>query len=210
MVLPRKQHPLIADFNNMEAQYIAKAQAKWTADWHSVDEDPENLKGIWIFIHANHRQNFNLWHEEDKARRDDKGFEYIANAKRAIDSYNQKRNDFIERIDEFLFEELKPATKETPLNSETPGMIIDRLSIMALKHFHMLEQTERDDVSEEHIESCRKNASVLETQRSDLTRMLAEFMEEIKSGKRTYKVYFQFKMYNDPNLNPALYSADKA
>ena len=178
----------------INAQEIADAQKRWTKQWHIEDKDPAGLEGIWEFIHGNHRRNFNLWHQEDRARREDMGFEYVYHAKRAIDAYNQQRNDFIERIDETLFELLKPAADHAPVNSETPGMIMDRLSIMALKIYHMAEQTEREDVSEEHRDKCREKVAVLETQRNDLTRILDEFLKEIAEGKRAYRVYFQFKI----------------
>jgi len=187
------------------ASEIADKQVQWTADWHKVDEDPKDLEGVWTFIHGNHRRNYNLWHQEDCARRDDMGFEYVYHAKRAIDAYNQQRNDFIERIDQFLFQALKPDVENAPINSETPGMIMDRLSIMALKLYHMIEQTERDDVSEEHLKKCEEKVAVLRQQRSDLQNILDQFLKEIEEGKRAYRVYFQFKMYNDPSLNPQLY-----
>jgi hypothetical protein len=184
---------------------IADKQAEWTASWHRIDEDPRGLEGVWVFIHGNHRRNYNLWHEEDCARRDDQGFEYVYRAKRAIDAYNQQRNDFIERIDQLLFEQLKPDPSAAPVNSETPGMIIDRLSILALKVYHMLEQAERSDVSEVHRTKCQEKVQLLRQQRSDLTAILDQFLQEIQTGKRAYRVYFQFKMYNDPDLNPELY-----
>ncbi len=190
----------------IQAEEIANRQAEWTADWHKVNEDPTDCADVWEFILGNHRRNFDLWHEEDKARRDDMGFEYVYNAKRAIDSYNQQRNDFIEKIDKFLIQALKPDFENAPVNSETPGMIIDRLSIMALKVFHMAEQTERSDVDAGHIEKCRKKLETLQVQRGDLTQILAEFLTEIQAGKRAFKVYFQFKMYNDASLNPQLYA----
>jgi hypothetical protein len=193
----------------IEAQAVAQKQIEWTEDWHKVDEDPSGLEGVWVFVHGNHRRNYNLWHEEDCARRDDMGFEYVYKAKRAIDAYNQQRNDFIERIDQALFEAYSPDVANVPLNSETPGMIMDRMSIMALKIYHMIEQTERTDTTPEHIESCKKKVEVLKQQRGDLAGILETFLEEIRTGKRAYKVYFQFKMYNDPSLNPQLYAGKK-
>ena len=203
--LPRTPQRSTKLYNMIQAKAIAEMQTRWTADWHQVDKDPEGLDPLWSYIHGNHRRNFNLWHEEDCARRDDMGFEYVYRAKRAIDAYNQQRNDFIERIDQWLFENLKPDTAGAPVNSETPGMIIDRLSIMALKHFHMIEQTERSDVDEAHLEKCRQKVEVLRQQRADLTEILEQFLTEISEGKRAFRVYFQFKMYNDPSLNPQLY-----
>lgn len=187
------------------AAEIADKQTEWTAAWHRVDEDPTGLEGVWVFVHGNHRRNYNLWHEEDCARRDDQGFEYVYRAKRAIDAYNQQRNDFIERIDQYLFERLKPNVAQAPIHSETPGMIMDRLSIMALKIFHMVEQIERADASDEHRAKCEQKLAVLRQQREDLTVILDQFLGAIREGTRAYRVYFQFKMYNDPNLNPQLY-----
>ena len=187
------------------AREIAEKQVKWTADWHQIDKDPADLEGVWTFIHGNHRRNYNLWHEEDCARRDDMGFEYVYRAKRAIDAYNQQRNDFIERIDQYLFEELKPDVQHAPINSETPGMIMDRLSIMALKLYHMIEQTQRSDATEAHLKKCQEKVEVLRQQRTDLEKILEVLLQEIREGKRAYRVYFQFKMYNDPSLNPQLY-----
>lgn len=187
------------------AREIADKQAEWTSAWHRIDEDPLGLEGVWVFVHGNHRRNFNLWHEEDGARRDDQGYEYVVRAKRAIDAYNQQRNDFIERMDQWLFEQLKPDVASAPIHSETPGMIVDRLSILALKVYHMMEQAERTDVSPAHRATCQKKLTVLRQQRSDLTAILDQFLQEIKQGRRAYRVYFQFKMYNDPSLNPQLY-----
>ncbi len=187
------------------ASEIAEKQVQWTSDWHQEDKDPTDLEGVWAFVHGNHRRNYNLWHQEDCARREDMGFEYVYHAKRAIDAYNQQRNDFIERIDQFLFEELKPDVENAPINSETPGMIMDRLSIMALKLYHMIEQAERADATEEHVKKCEEKVTVLRQQRGDLQAILAQFLDEIREGKRAYRVYFQFKMYNDPSLNPQLY-----
>lgn len=190
---------------SITAREIADKQAEWTANWHRIDEDPPGLEGVWVFIHGNHRRNYDLWHQEDCARRDDQGFEYVVRAKRAIDAYNQQRNDFIERTDQWLFEQLKPDVTSAPINSETPGMIMDRLSILALKGYHMMEQAERTDVSDAHRAACQDKLAVLRQQRSDLTAILDQFLQEIKQGRRAYRVYFQFKMYNDPSLNPQLY-----
>jgi hypothetical protein len=189
----------------MDAFEVAGRQADWTAAWHVRNEDPVGLEGLMVYVLGNHRCNFDLWHEEDRARREDMGFEYVYRAKRAIDALNQKRNDFIERMDQLLFERLRPDVATAPLNSETPGMIMDRLSILALKVFHMEEQTRRMDASESHLANCMRKVGVLVQQRKDLTAVLQALLDEIRNGKRAYKVYFQFKMYNDPATNPQLY-----
>lgn len=182
---------------------LAQAQADWTAAWHEREPDAP-AAGVLGLLQANHWENFSLWHEEDQARRDDCGPEHVYRAKRAIDGHNQRRNDAMERIDAFLLENLKP-NPAAPLNSETPGMMLDRLSILALKEFHMREETERPDAAVEHREKCERKLAVIREQRADLTAILTRFLDEVRSGGRAFKVYFQFKMYNDPTLNPQLY-----
>lgn len=150
-------------------------------------------------------RNFSLWHEEDVARRDDLGAESVRKSKRAIDRYNQERNDFVEKMDKALVEILKPRD-DCPFNSETPGMMIDRLSILALKEFHMREQAERIDATREHREKCAFKLNVIRRQIVDLSSALDALLREISEGSRSFRVYFQFKMYNDPSLNPQLYA----
>ena len=160
--------------------------------------------GVWQWIETNHRFNNLLWDEEDLARRKHVPDSAIAANKRAIDGFNQKRNDAIERIDEQLLANLPPAPGAR-LNSETAGAMIDRLSILALKLFHMRLQTERTDASTEHVEACRQKLDRLAEQRRDLQRCLGELLDDCRAGRACFKVYRQFKMYNDPALNPQLY-----
>lgn len=187
-----------------DTQQIADLQAKLTADWHASTPAAAG-EGFLHLVQENHLRNFQLWHEEDIARRDDVGFERIYQAKRAIDGFNQQRNNFIEEMDKLLVAELTPAESGVPRNSETPGMIIDRLSIMALKGYHMQEETERVDVTEAHRESCREKLARILRQRSDLLESLRELLDDVTAGRRSFAVYYQFKMYNDPALNPQLY-----
>ena len=162
--------------------------------------------GFYKLIQSNHADNCQLWLAEDRARRDDKGHEFVYNAKREIDRWNQARNDTVEAMDLWLFEHLSPPPMGAcPVNSETPAMIIDRLSIMALKIFHMAIQAKRKEASDAHRETCRHKLGVLRTQRTLLHECLLELINEIRSGKRTFWMYRQYKMYNDPNLNPQLY-----
>lgn len=187
----------------------AETQTRLTGEWHH-DEPAATGSGFALLVAENHLRNFLLWHEEDVARRDDIGPQRIVQAKRAIDSYNQQRNNFIEEMDKILVAELKPAEDGVPRNSETPGMMIDRLSILALKEYHMREETERGDVDESHITNCSEKLARIIRQRGDLVRCLAELLEEVRAGKRSFSVYYQFKMYNDPALNPQLYAAGKS
>jgi hypothetical protein len=162
----------------------------------------------WPFVAANHRNNHLLWDEEDQARRTDVAAAAIASNKRAIDRYNQQRNDAIERIDEALLARLAGVT---PLpdawhNSETAGSIIDRLSILALKIHHMRLQTLRTDATARHVASCIEKLARLDLQRDDLARCLDTLLANAVEGRAFWRIYRQFKMYNDPALNPYLYA----
>jgi len=188
---------------------IAHLQTTLTARWHG--EDPAaHLAGFLLLVEENHLRNFQLWHEEDIARRDDLGSERVHQAKRAIDRFNQERNNFIEEMDKVLVATLQPKESGVPRNSETPGMMIDRLSILALKEFHMHEEAVRADASETHRATCGEKLSRIIRQRTDLANCLGELLAEVAAGSRTFAVYYQFKMYNDPALNPQLYLANAA
>jgi hypothetical protein len=174
----------------------------------AVTMAPSFAEGVWHSIEANHRFNTLLWDEEDQARRRDVADSAIAANKRAIDGYNQKRNDAIERIDEALLARLADVHPRDDAwhNSETAGAMIDRLSILSLKIFHMGVQTRRDDATAEHIAACRDKLARLTLQRADLVRCLDTLLEHAARGDAFWKVYRQFKMYNDPALNPYLYA----
>jgi chromosome segregation ATPase len=167
----------------------------------------------WRGREQQHRRNFDLWHEEDKARDPAATDHQIAVVKRAIDSFNQQRNDLIEKLDDFIYatlqrQKIAPAP-DAPWNSETPGSIIDKLSIMSLKVFHMREQTERLDAAPEHIQKCRTRLATLTQQRDDLTTALQTLLNDLFSATKQMKLYRQFKMYNDPDSNPKIYGAKK-
>ena len=163
--------------------------------------------GVWEAIEANHWHNCALWEQEDLARRRNVPDAEIASNKRAIDAHNQKRNDAIERIDELILGFLKdvPAKPGARQNSETAGAMIDRLSILSLKIRAMRAQTERTDVDRAHVENCKARLEKLHEQRADLASCLDRLLDEARQGTAFYKVYRQFKMYNDPKLNPAIY-----
>ena len=167
--------------------------------------------GIWQAIETNHRCNCRLWEQEDLARRRNVPDGEIAANKRAIDAGNQKRNDAIERIDEAALAALAGVERRpgARLHSETAGAMIDRLSILALKVHHMRRQAERSDVERAHIETCNIKLQKFMEQRSDLAACLDALLAEAARGEAWFKVYRQFKMYNDPALNPALYNESK-
>jgi hypothetical protein len=156
-------------------------------------------------MERNHRMNFDLWHAEDVARRDDLGPASVRDAKRTIDRCNQARNDAIEQMDVWLLGQLPPARPDVSVHSETPGMIIDRLSIMALKIYHMRIEAERESATDEHRRKCSQKCAVLAEQHADLTQCLRRLAAELQAGTRQCKLYRQFKMYNEASLNPQLY-----
>lgn len=181
--------------------------------WHA-DPSKFEVKGICCNPLALELawRNYLLWHEEDKARRTDVDDSAIAAVKRAIDKLNQQRNDQIEKLDEAILTEVSKISPEFTteiINSETPGSIVDRISIMSLKVYHMDEDSRRDDIDSTHREHSLHRLSVLKLQRSDLYNSLEQLLDDYTSGKKTMKLYKQFKMYNDPALNPELYRTQR-
>jgi hypothetical protein len=175
-------------------------------DW-AKKSPPNHAAGLWQQIELNHRFNCLLWDEEDLARRKHVPDSDIASNKRAIDGYNQKRNDAIERMDEAMLQGLSRTARKpgARLNSETAGSMVDRLSILSLKIYHMRLQTLRSDVDRAHIESCTARLARFLEQRHDLSGCFDRLLSEAALGEAWFKVYRQFKMYNDPALNPAIY-----
>jgi hypothetical protein len=200
----------------LEPKRIVKAVNKLHREtvvrWHQ--QDPDNAyTDLLGTVCQQHQYNFLLWHEEDIARSPDVSDARIAMVKRAIDGYNQQRNDWIERIDEALVELLgeqgvKPAV-DARLNTETPGSAMDRLSIMSLRIFHLEEQLERTDVDQVHIDRTNGRLQRCRLQEADLSNSLTELLTDLAAGRKMLKVYRQMKMYNDPTLNPYLYARGK-
>jgi len=190
----------------IDAFHIALLQDQATAHWHDSSAALQAPRDVFDkLILEQHRANFDLWHSEDAARDPMAADQAIAAVKRAIDKLNQRRNDLVERIDLALLEAAPRQPAEAPLHSETPGLMIDRLSILALKVFHTEEETRREDASAEHHQRNRERLILLTEQRNDLSACLAELWTEVLAGKRRFKLYRQLKMYNDPALNPVLY-----
>ena len=192
----------------LEAASIPRLHQHLTEAWHhpaappteSSPEDP-----LAALIAAQHRENFDLWHEEDKARDPQATDADIAQVKRAIDRLNQRRNDLVEKIDLWLLANLPAQNPEAPLNSETPGLIVDRLSILALRIYHTHIEAHRESATENHRLRNASRLTLLEEQRNDLTGCLEALLDGVRSGSRSFKLYRQMKMYNDPDLNPAVY-----
>ena len=145
------------------------------------------------------------WHFEDIIR--DPHIDPSEALKRRIDRSNQDRTDLVEQIDSYFrqyFSDVKPLPNAT-INTESPAWAVDRLSILALKIYHMREQAERHDASQEHIAKCKAKLAVLEEQQVDLSTAIDQLLDDIKAGRKYMKVYRQMKMYNDPDTNPVLY-----
>jgi hypothetical protein len=211
------QKPDIPLVTLLDARTIVSLDDATTEEWHrqpvlnpSHDVHATDLMSA---VRAEHQANFELWHLEDEARSPYATDREIATVKRNIDRVNQRRNDLMELCDALLLEILSPCNlpaSGAPLHSETPGMILDRLSILALKIYHTREQTMRDDTPSAHIRRNQERLEVLLEQRRDLAECLDQLWEQIIDGERRFKVYRQLKMYNDPALNPAIYKANRA
>jgi hypothetical protein len=147
------------------------------------------------------------WHLEDIIRDPHIDPNEALGLKRRIDRSNQDRTDLVEEIDSYfrqLYSEVTPMP-DARLNTESPAWAIDRLSILALKIWHMQEQTQRTDADAEHIARCQAKLSVLLEQQKDLSTAIDQLLEDIEAGRKYMKVYRQMKMYNDPSTNPVLY-----
>lgn len=195
----------------LDAHAIAALHDQLTCDWHLSVEASAAPSGNPAFLERvarQHRANFDLWHTEDEARTPNATDADLARVKRLVDRTNQLRNDLAEELDRTLLAWL--AVRSLPntaaeLHSESPGLIIDRLSILALKIFHTREEAERTDAPPGHAQRNQDRLRILEEQRADLVNCLAVLWQQTLSGSRRFKLYRQLKMYNDPTLNPAIY-----
>ncbi len=195
------------DAVTIDVPALVARQDELVTRWHGEAVAHAETAPLMKAALDNHAHNFELWHEEDKARDPAAGDAVIARVKRAIDGLNQARNDAMERVDEAVLATLDGSQENAflPHNSESVGSIVDRLSILSLKVFHMREETEREDADEAHKETCRAKLAVLSEQRGDLADALAALLGDLRAGRKRFKVYRQMKMYNDPSLNPVLY-----
>lgn len=194
------------------ARAIAALHDRATEQWHAELAAPAADSEFMATVLAQHRANFDLWHTEDRARSPHASDTDIADVKRNIDRYNQLRNDLAEKCDSLLLESVAERGLPNPdaqLHSESPGLMIDRLSILALKIYHTSEEIQRTGAPAGHAERNRQRLALLSEQREDLVGCLDRLWEEVLAGSRRFKVYRQLKMYNDPALNPAIYGAHK-
>ena len=198
----------------LSADAIVELHDQLTRAWHQapaedVQELDANAGSDWLSAVArHHRANFDLWHIEDEARAPGATEAELANVKRRIDRTNQRRNDMAEELDRILLGWLEAhdlPNPEAALHSESPGLIVDRLSILALKIYHTRGEAERKDALAGHAHRNRERLAILEEQRSDLAACLDALWRQTLAGTRRFKLYRQLKMYNDPSLNPAIY-----
>ncbi len=196
----------------IDVRAITELHRSRVVRWHQADLDNPYDDFLALVCHQ-HQRNFLLWHQEDLARSPDAADATMAAVKRAIDKFNQERNDAIEALDDYLLRNLEAwGTRLRPrakMNTETPGSVIDRLSVLALRIYHMEEQASRTDSGEEHRARAAERLAVLRQQHQDLAKSLSQLLKDIFAGRKELKVYRQFKMYNDPAMNPAIYGARK-
>ncbi len=194
----------------LDAQQIAALHDRLNQTWHreAIEAWLPPAQPWPALVASQHLANFELWHTEDAARAPNVADEQLARIKRNIDATNQRRNDLAEAMDIQLLAWLAARSLPNPdaeLHSESPGLMIDRLSILSLKIFHTAEEIERADASESHRERNRQRLTTLADQRADLAVCLERLWLRIEQGTRRFKLYQQLKMYNDPTLNPAVY-----
>lgn len=196
-------YPSVAEIRRLHAETVTR--------WHGEALNNPYAGFLWQVCHQ-HQFNFLLWHEEDRARSPEATDARIAAVKRTIDAYNQQRNDWIEKLDESLqtmlaAKHLEPRI-DLPLNTETPGAAIDRLSIMAIRIYHLREELLREDADEEHRTKVGLKLDRCNEQLEDLSVSLSELLDDLWLGRKRLKIYRHLKMYNDPTLNPYLYRRD--
>lgn len=187
---------------------------KSTTDYHVTDSvdavmnNPYELKTIEYYLYLKNWIDAVQWHFEDIIR--DPHIDPVAalTLKRRIDKSNQDRTDLVELIDSYFLDKYKNVTPspQATLNTESPAWAIDRLSILALKIYHMQQEVERTDTTPEHREQCQTKLNILLEQKKDLSLAIDQLIADIEAGNKYMKVYKQMKMYNDPALNPVLYA----
>lgn len=182
-------------------------------DYHVTDnvntpiQNPFELKSIEYYLYLKNWIDTVQWHFEDIIRDPHIDPAEALTLKRRIDKSNQDRTDLVELIDNYFLEQYKDVKvkSDATINTESPAWAIDRLSILALKIYHMRQEVERTDTTPEHRAQCKKKLNVLLEQQKDLSSAIDQLIADIQDGRKYMKVYKQMKMYNDPTLNPVLY-----
>ncbi len=185
-----------------------------TGDYHITDyvdatiNNPYEWKSIEYYLYLKNWIDAVQWHLEDIIRDPQIDPVEALALKRRIDRSNQDRTDLVELIDSYFLDKYKDVvvSKNAVINTESPAWAVDRLSILQLKIYHMQKETERTDTSAEHLAQCRNKLTVLSEQQNDLSSAIDQLLTDIEAGRKYMKVYKQMKMYNDPSLNPVLYS----
>ncbi len=182
-------------------------------DYHVIDDVDQPLKNpyevgtIEYYLYVKNWIDTVQWHFEDIIRDPKIDPEAALVLKRRIDKSNQDRTDLVEMIDSYFLDKYKDVEvlPDATINTESPAWAVDRLSILALKIYHMREQVDRKDADAEHIAKCQQKLDVLLEQQKDLSSAIDQLLADIEAGRKYMKVYKQMKMYNDPSTNPILY-----
>lgn len=186
-------------------------------DYHLKDhvdttiQNPFELKTIEYYLYLKNWIDTVQWHLEDIIRDPQIDPVEALALKRRIDKSNQDRTDLVELIDSYFLDKYKgvKALPDASINTESPAWAVDRLSILALKIYHMRKEVERTDTDAAHRQQCEAKLNILLEQRKDLSAAIDQLIEDIEAGRKYMKVYKQMKMYNDPALNPVLYGNKK-
>ncbi|HVI47536.1 MAG TPA: DUF4254 domain-containing protein [Chitinophaga sp.] len=180
-------------------------------DVHKAISNPYEKTGIEHLLYLKNWIDTVQWHLEDIIRDPNIDPVEALGIKRWIDRSNQERTDVVEYIDSYFLDKYRDVKTlpDAGVNTESPAWAIDRLSILALKIYHMREEATRADASAEHRAACQRKLDILLEQRTDLSGAIETLLEDIAAGRKYMKVYRQMKMYNDPSLNPVLYKSEK-
>lgn len=201
----------------MTAEFCYKIFNKSIEDYHKYDnvntiiQNPYSIDKIEHLLYLKNWIDTVQWHLEDIIRDPQISLEFAIEIKRRIDASNQHRTDVVEQIDDYFIDKYKDSLPKpnAKLNTESPAWVIDRMSILCLKIYHMEEQVNRIDVDNAHISTCQNKLNILLEQKSDLGKSFEELLEDISNGEKYMKVYRQMKMYNDNSLNPQLYKTNQ-
>jgi hypothetical protein len=182
-------------------------------DYHQIDDINTPINNTYLkhsIEHLLYHKNWVdavQWHLEDIVRNPTIDPVQGLSIKQKIDASNQERTDLVERIDNYFLDKYKSITPKSTatINTESPAWAIDRLSILALKIYHMELETKRSSTTDKHKQTAKDKLDILLEQRKDLSNSIDDLLNDIANGNKYMKVYRQMKMYNDPNLNPVLY-----